>query len=67
MSEFFWVSGHLGWGAFALVVFTGVWWLLADLVWRLTRVRIRPLGAAMATGWIIGVGLISLGLYLGHS
>lgn len=61
MNEFFWTSsGHLGWGIFALVVFTGLWWLLSDLVWRLRNVRIGRLAVAMSIGWIIGVGLILL-------
>lgn len=67
MNGFFWVSGHLGWGIFVLVIFTGLLWLLADLVWRLTRVGIKQLAAAMLIGWIIGFGLILLGFYLGTS
>ena len=66
MSEFFWTSGHLGWGVFALVVFTCLWLLLTDLVWRLTRVRIRRLAAAMVSGWLIGFGLILLAFYSGN-
>jgi hypothetical protein len=66
MSGFFWTSGHLGWGIFAIVVFTGLWWLLADLVWRLKSVRIRQLAVTMLIGWMVGVGLIVLGVYLGN-
>ena len=66
MNEFFWTSGHLGWGIFWLAVFTGVWWLLSDLVWRLRSVRIARLAVAMSLGWIIGVGLIVLAFYLGN-
>ncbi len=66
MNEFFWVSGHLGWGTVALFVFTGVWWLLADLMWRLTRVKIKRLGAVMVFGWMIGAGLILLPFYVGN-
>ena len=66
MNRFFWSSGYLGGGAFALVVFTGLWWLLSDLVWRLRSVRIGRLAVAMPIGWIIGVGLILLGFYLGN-
>lgn len=65
MNSFFWASGHLGWGIFAFVVFTGVWWLLCDLVWRLKSVRIGWFAAAMSIGWIIGVALILLRFYLG--
>ena len=66
MNGFFWISGHLGWGVFALVVFTCLWALLSDLVWRLSRVRIGRLAVAVSSGWIIGAGLILLGFYLGN-
>lgn len=66
MNAFFWTSGHLGWGIFAFVVFTGLWCLLSDLVWRLRNVRIGRLAFAMSIGWIIGVGLILLGFYLAN-
>ena len=66
MNGFFWTSGHLGWGIFALVVFTGLWTLLSDLVWRLKNVRIGRLAVAMSIGWIMGAGLILLGFYLGN-
>ena len=65
MNEFFWTSGHLGWDVFALAVFTGVWWLLSDLVWRSRSVRIGRLAVVMLIGWVVGVGLILLGFYLG--
>lgn len=64
MNEFFWSSGHLGWGIFALVVFTGLWWLLSDLVWRLTSLRIVQLAVAMLLGWIVGAGLILLCFFI---
>lgn len=60
MSGFFWISGHLGWGIFALLLFTGLWWLLSDLVWRLSRVRIRQLVVLMAGGWLGGFAVILL-------
>jgi hypothetical protein len=66
MNGFFWTSGHLGWGIFALAVFTGLWWLLSDLVWRLSNVRIGRLAVAMLIGWVIGVGLILLRFYLSN-
>lgn len=66
MNGFFWTSGHLGWGFFALAVFTGLWCLLSDLVWRLRSVGIGRLAVAMSVGWIIGAGLILLGFYLGN-
>ena len=66
MNGLLWTSGHLGWDIFALIVFTGLWCLLADLVWRLQSVKIGRLAAAMTIGWIIGIGLIWLGFYLGE-
>lgn len=66
MNDFFWTSGHLGWGIFTLLVFTGLWWLLSDLVWRLSSVRIGRLAAAMSIGWMIGVALILLAFCLGN-
>jgi hypothetical protein len=66
MNGFFWTSGHLGWGIFALAVFTGLWWLLSDLVWRLSNVRIGRLAVVMLIGWVIGVGLILLRFYLSN-
>lgn len=61
MNDFLWSSGHLGWGVFALAVFTGLWWLLSDLCWRLQNIRISRLVVTLAIGWAIGVGLILLG------
>lgn len=66
MNGFLWSSGHLGWGIFALAVFTGLWWLLSDLYWRLQSIRISRLLVMLATGWTIGVGLILLGFYIGN-
>jgi hypothetical protein len=65
MNDFLWSSGHLGWGVFALAVFTSLWWLLSDLYWRLQSIRIGRLLVALTTGWVIGVGLILLGFYMG--
>jgi hypothetical protein len=67
MSSFFWASDHLGWGVFAIVVFTGAWWLLADLGWRLTSIRIIKLAVFAAGGWLACVALIVTGFYLGGS
>ncbi|KZC37001.1 MULTISPECIES: hypothetical protein [Rhodanobacter] len=65
MNDFLWSSGQLGWGVFTLVVFTGLWWLLGDLYWRLQSVRIGRFLVTLATGWAVGVGLILLGFHLG--
>lgn len=66
MNSFFWTSGHLGWGIFAVVVFTGLWLLLSDLCWRLKNIRIHRLLVTMSAVWIFGVGLIVLGVYLAN-
>lgn len=66
MSDLFWSSGHMGWGVFALAVFTGLWFLIFDLVWRLASARIGRLAIAMSIGWIIGAGLILLGFHFGN-
>ncbi len=65
MKDFFWASGYLGWGIFSLAVFTVLWWLLADLVWRLKNVRISRLAIMMSAGCNPGAGLIVLGSCLG--
>lgn len=58
MSVFLWSGAHLGWGVFALVTFSVLWWLAADLAWRLSRVSIRRLAPVAAAGWIIGALII---------
>lgn len=61
VNDFFWSSGHLGWGVFAVVVFSGLWLLLADVIWRLRNIKIRRFAAIMAMGWLVGSLLIVLG------
>ena len=60
MNAFFWASGHLGWGLFALVVFTGLWLLTGDLVWRAKTLRFGRLAIGLAAGWLVGAALIVL-------
>ncbi len=64
MNAFWWTSGHLGWGIFALIAFTGIWWLLFDLCWRLVTIRINRLLTVMGIGWLVGVACILLGFYV---
>ncbi|MHB8404788.1 MAG: hypothetical protein ACYDCJ_05120 [Gammaproteobacteria bacterium] len=64
MNEFWWTSGHLGWGIFALIVFTGIWLLLFDLCWRLLTIRINRLLTVMGIAWLVGVACILLGFYV---
>jgi len=65
MKDFVWASGHLGWGIFAIAVFTLLWCLLSDLIWRLKSARIGRLLGTMFTGWIVGIALILLVSCLG--
>ncbi len=65
MSNFLWSAGHLGWGVFALAVFTGLWWLLGDLYWRLYRSRRGRLLLRFGLGWVAGAGMIVLAATLG--
>lgn len=65
MNDFFWVSGHLGWGLFALIVFTCLWILIFDLIWRSLDARFVRIAVAMSAGWLMGSMLILLGFYLG--
>lgn len=64
MNGFLWTSGHLGWGLFSLIVFTGVWWLIADFVWRVTNTHIGRLATAVGGAWLVGVVCIVLGFWL---
>lgn len=66
MSAFFWSSGQFGWGLFALLVFSGLWLLLTDLVWRLKTLAFRRLLAMTGAGWCVGVALIVLLFGLGR-
>lgn len=60
MSEFFWSSGHLGWGIFSMLIFSGVWLLVCDLAWRLWTTRAARLIAVLAASWAIGIVVILL-------
>ena len=64
MNGFIWAAGHMGWGIFALLVFTGLWFLLTDLYWRLKKTSTARLVMSVTTGWVVGVALIFLGFYL---
>ncbi len=65
MTGFWWFSGHLGWGIFALTVFTGIWWLLSDLCWRLLIIRVGWLVTVMGIGWLVGFVFILLEYHFG--
>lgn len=58
MSTFFWSGTYLGWGVFALAVFSVLCLLAADVVWRLSPISIRRLAPVAAAGWIVGAVII---------
>jgi hypothetical protein len=64
MSELFWMNGHLGWRFFTLLIFTGCWVLLSDLVWRSMAVSIGRLAVILSIGWLMGIGLISIAFHV---
>jgi hypothetical protein len=64
MHDFFWSSGHLGWGFLALAAFTGLLLLFGDLYWRLQNIRIGRLLAALVVAWVAGAGLILLAFHI---
>jgi hypothetical protein len=66
MNGFLWSSGHLGWGVFSLLVFTVLWWLFADLAWRLKKVRLGWFVGVMAAAWAIVASLIVAGFWLAN-
>lgn len=66
MNGFLWASGHLGWGIFAVAVFTALWVLAADLYWRLKSTRIVQFLMTTLAGWLIGVGLIFLAFFIAN-
>lgn len=66
MSPFLWSSGHLGWGLFAVIVFTALWCLLGDVYWRLQNTRLSRFLPALAVGWAIGIGAIVLAFHLAN-
>lgn len=58
MNGFLWTSGHVGWGLFDLIVFTGLWVLVGDWLWRVTSMKFARLAMGIGVGWAAGVALI---------
>ncbi|HKT40805.1 MAG TPA: hypothetical protein VJQ86_00440 [Rhodanobacteraceae bacterium] len=58
MIGFFWASGHIDWLFFAILVFSGLWLLLGDLVWRVKSTRFGWIRLAMSAGWVIAIALM---------
>lgn len=55
MSSFFWASDHVGWLFFAILVFSGLWLLLSDLIWRMKSARSGRIAAVMCALWAVVV------------
>lgn len=55
MMEWFWNDGHLSWPLFAVLVYTSLLVLGADLVWRTTSGSTRKLALLVASVWLLGV------------
>lgn len=49
-----------------MLVFSMLWFLAGDLVWRLCNVRIGRLALSMVIGWMAGAGAIVLAFFLAH-
>jgi hypothetical protein len=60
MKEFFWSSGHIGWGVFAAVVFTVLWLVVSDCIWRIKTVGFGRFATILSAGWAVGIVLIVL-------
>lgn len=58
MNSFFWVSGHIGWLFFAILVFSGLWLLLSDLIWRMKSARSGRIPAVMCALWAVVVAVM---------
>lgn len=50
--------GHLAWPLFAILVFTGLWWLAVDIVWRCVTISARTLAVIALVVWLSGLWLI---------
>lgn len=55
MMDWFWHDGHLSWPLFAVLVYTSLIVLGADLVWRTTSGSTRKLALLVALVWLLGV------------
>lgn len=60
MKGFFWSFGHIGWGIFAVAIFTVLWLLVSDWIWRTKTVSFVRFVVIFLMGWVAGVGLIIL-------
>lgn len=53
--------GHIGWPLFALLVLSLLWPVVADVVWRTTKVRRKTLLVAGIAAWAaVAAGLLGV-------
>lgn len=64
MSDWQWVGQHMDWGLFAVLVFTGLWWLLGDYFWRVKHVGVQRLLLVLGIGWVVAVAMLVLAWFL---
>jgi len=58
MTSFFWSQGHLGWPLFGVLVYSVLFLLAGDIVWRLTPAPFRKILAVMALVWAAGMAVL---------
>lgn len=63
MTPFVWSAGHIGWPLFGILVFSGLFLLVTDIVWRTVRMPFGKLFLCASVIWAVGIA-IALILYL---
>lgn len=63
ISDFVWSAGHIGWPLFSIIVFSVLWLIATDVVWRIVRISFRNLLIRAVLAWMIGVAVV-VGFYL---
>lgn len=58
MLEWLWQDGHLTWGVFSVLVYTGILILVADLGWRLVTRPAWQIALAVILIWSAGVAAL---------
>lgn len=64
MLTFFWSHHHLGWGLFALIIYSVLMLLATDVLWRRWTVRKTRFLKLAVPAWALGTGLIVLVFWL---
>lgn len=60
MMTFLWSQGHIGWPLFAIVVLSAVYLIVADVIWRTSRIRRHWFALAAGVAWLAGVATITV-------